>query len=177
MGSKSKTKGKIYEREIANFLSDLYSESFTRVPHSGAFIGGQNFSRIQNLSENQTRGFKGDIIPPDSFPLLVIEAKNYAEFRWNQLALGQQVKQLDEWIGQAEDSCEDKDKWLLCVKITRQGEFVLWDPTRFTDLDYDLTYGKYCYIETSKFWKANSDKIKEQSKKQNVTEETNSSSS
>ena len=177
MGSKSKTKGKIYEREIANFLSDLYSESFTRVPHSGAFIGGQNFSRIQNLSENQTRGFKGDIIPPDSFPLLVIEAKNYAEFRWNQLALGQQVKQLDEWIGQAEDSCEDKDKWLLCVKITRQGEFVLWDPTRFTNLDYYLTYDKYCYIETSKFWKANSDKIKEQSKKQNVTEETNSSSS
>lgn len=177
MGSKSKTKGKIYEREIANFLSDLYNESFTRVPHSGAFIGGQNFSRIQNLSENQTRGFKGDIIPPDSFPLLVIEAKNYGEFRWNHLALGQQVKQLDEWIGQAEDSCEDKDKWLLCVKITRQGEFVLWDPTRFTNLDHDLTYNKYCYIETSKFWKANSDKIKEQSKKQNGTEETNSSHS
>ena len=107
----------------------------------------------------------------------MIEAKNYGEFRWNQLALGQQVKQLDEWIGQAEDSCEDKDKWLLCVKITRQGEFVLWDPTRFTSLDYDLTYGKYCYIEASKFWKANSDKIKEQSKKQNVTEETNSSPS
>ena len=80
MGSKSKTKGKIYEREVANFLSDLYNESFTRVPHSGAFIGGQNFSRIQNLSENQTRGFKGDIIPPDSFPLLVIEAKNSESF-------------------------------------------------------------------------------------------------
>ena len=27
---------------------------------------------FKTLSENQTRGFKGDIIPPDSFPLLVI---------------------------------------------------------------------------------------------------------
>ena len=82
-GKKSKTKGKSYERDIANLLSELYNESFTRVPHSGAFIGGQNFSRIEKLSENQTRGFKGDIIPPDNFPLLVIEAKNYGEFRWN----------------------------------------------------------------------------------------------
>ena len=100
--TKSKTKGKSYERDIANLLSEMYNESFTRVPHSGAFIGGQNFSRIEKLSENQTRGFKGDIIPPDNFPLLVIEAKNYGEFRWNHLALKNDVKQLDEWIGQAE---------------------------------------------------------------------------
>ena len=107
-GTKSKNKGKSYERDIANFLSELYQESFTRVPHSGAFIGGQNFARIDKLSENQTRGFKGDIIPPDNFQLLVIEAKNYGEFRWNQLALGQEVKQLDEWIKQAQDSCESR---------------------------------------------------------------------
>ena len=38
-GSKSKNKGKTYEREVANFLTELYGESFTRVPYSGAFVG------------------------------------------------------------------------------------------------------------------------------------------
>lgn len=165
-GSKSKTKGKSYERYIANFLSDLYKESFTRVPHSGAYIGGQNFTRIDKLSENQTRGFKGDIIPPDTFPLLVIEAKNYGEFQWHNLALGKDVKQLNEWIKQAQESCEEKDKWLLCVKISRQGEFVLWDPSLWADLDTDNMYNQFFYTDASKFWQLNSDKVKQQSKQQ-----------
>ena len=167
-GSKSKTKGKSYERYIANFLSDLYKEPFTRVPHSGAYIGGQNFARIDKLSENQTRGFKGDIIPPDTFQLLVIEAKNYGEFRWHQLVLRQDVKQLDDWIKQAQDSCEDKDKWLLCVKISRQGEFVLWDPVLWNNLDCDNTYKQFFFTESSRFWQLNSVKVKEQSKKEVV---------
>ena len=99
---------------------------------------------------------------------LVIEAKNYGEFRWHHLALKNDVKQLDEWIGQAQDSCEDKDKWLLCVKITRQGEFVLWDPMRFKDLDADSTYKQFFYTEASRFWQLNSAKVKEQSKKEIV---------
>ena len=162
-GSKSKNKGKTYERDVANFLTEMYQESFTRVPHSGAYIGGQNFVRIDNLSEGQTRGFKGDIIPPDSFPLLVIEAKHYGEFRWNHLALGQNVKQLDDWIQQAIDSAEDKDKWLLCVKITRQGEFVLWDPKRWNSLKYKQKYKKYHYIDYNTFWEQNKDAVKQQS--------------
>ena len=162
-GRKSKNKGKSYERDIANFLSDLYNESFTRVPYSGAFIGGQNIVRTQTLSENQTRGFKGDIIPPDSFPLLVIEAKNYGEFKWNQLALGEEVKQLDEWIRQAQESCESQDRWLLCVKISRQGEFVLWDPAQWQDLTFSKTYKTYKYITAKEFWANNKDAIKNQS--------------
>jgi len=117
----------------------------------------------QTLSENQTRGFKGDIIPPDSFPLLVIEAKNYGEFKWNQLALGEEVKQLDEWIRQSQESCESQDKWLLCVKISRQGEFVLWDPTQWQDLTFSKTYKTYKYITAKEFWTNNKDAIKNQS--------------
>ena len=41
-GRKSKNKGKSYELDVANFLTELYDESFTRVPYSGAFVGGQN---------------------------------------------------------------------------------------------------------------------------------------
>lgn len=162
-GTKSKNKGKAYERDVANFLTELYQESFTRVPYSGAFVGGQNIVRTETLSESQTRGFKGDIIPPDSFPLLVIEAKNYGEFRWHQLALGGEVKQLDEWIKQASESCEANDKWLLCVKISRQGEFVLWDPLQWQELEYTKIYKNYRYMEYKQFWENNKDAVKHQS--------------
>ena len=162
-GTKSKNKGKAYERDVANFLTELYQESFTRVPYSGAFVGGQNIVRTETLSESQTRGFKGDIIPPDSFPLLVIEAKNYGEFRWHQLALGGEVKQLDEWIKQASESCEANDKRLLCVKISRQGEFVLWDPEQWQQLEHSKTYKNFHYIEYKQFWENNKNAVKQQS--------------
>ena len=100
--------------------------------------------------------------------MLVIEAKNYGEFRWNQLALGQEVKQLDEWIKQAQDSCESQDKWLLCVKISRQGEFVLWDPTLWNELKYRMIYRDYHYLDYKTFWEANKDEVQKQSKKEIV---------
>ena len=163
-GRKSKNKGKSYERDVANFLSELYGESFTRVPYSGAFVGGQNIKRTATLSEDQTRGYKGDIHPGPSFPKLVIEAKNYAEFSWPSLALNKTSAQLDDWIQQAIDSCEPGDMWLLCIKITRQGQFVLWDPNMWNMPDNGANhYKQYVYKEYDAFWKAHSDWIKHHS--------------
>ena len=163
-GRKSKNKGKSYERDVANFLSELYGESFTRVPYSGAFVGGQNIKRTATLSEDQTRGYKGDIHPGPSFPRLVIEAKNYAEFSWPSLALNKTSAQLDDWIQQAIDSCEPGDVWLLCIKITRQGQFVLWDPNMWDMRDSGGNhYKQYVYKEYDQFWKAHSDWIKHHS--------------
>jgi signal transduction histidine kinase len=79
MPSKSKNKGSSFEREIATFLSNLYSESFVRIPNSGAYIGGANTHRKNRLSENQIKSFKGDIVPPDSWVYFNAEAKNYAD--------------------------------------------------------------------------------------------------
>ena len=163
-GRKSKNKGKSYERDVANFLSELYGESFTRVPYSGAFVGGQNIKRTATLSEDQTRGYKGDIHPGPSFPKLVIEAKNYAEFSWPSLALNKTSAQLDDWIQQAIDSCEPGDMWLLCIKITRQGQFVLWDPNMWNMPENGGNhYKQYVYKEYDAFWKAHSDWIKHHS--------------
>ena len=163
-GRKSKNKGKSYERDVANFLSELYGESFTRVPYSGAFVGGQNIKRTATLSEDQTRGYKGDIHPGPSFPKLVIEAKNYAEFSWPSLALNKSSAQLDDWIQQSIDSCEPGDMWLLCIKITRQGQFVLWDPNMWDMRDSGGNhYKQYVYKEYDQFWKAHSDWIKHHS--------------
>ena len=160
-GRKSKNKGKSYERDVANFLSELYGESFTRVPYSGAFVGGQNIKRTATLSEDQTRGYKGDIHPGPSFPKLVIEAKNYAEFSWPSLALNKTSAQLDDWIQQAIDSCEPGDMWLLCIKITRQGQFVLWDPNMWNMPDNGGNhYKQYVYKEYDAFWKTHAEWVK-----------------
>ena len=53
MTSKSKTKGKSWERDVCLFLSELYNQSFIRVPGSGAFIGGSNQFRKETLSDEQ----------------------------------------------------------------------------------------------------------------------------
>jgi hypothetical protein len=95
--------------------------------------------------------------------LLVIEAKNYGELQWHNLALGKEVKLLDSFIQQSQESCEENDKWLLCVKISRQGEFVLWDPAQWNNLKYTKDYKQFHYIEYKDFWQSNSDAVKQQS--------------
>ena len=56
MSSPSKNKGSGFEREIAKYLSEKYSESFIRAPGSGAYVGGKNQSRTQFLHEGQILG-------------------------------------------------------------------------------------------------------------------------
>ena len=67
MTSPQKAKGGSFEREIAQFLSNLYGESFIRAPGSGAYVGGSNKSRKEVLHEGQVRSFKGDIVPGQNF--------------------------------------------------------------------------------------------------------------
>ena len=83
--------------------------------------------------------------------------------QWHNLALGKEVKLLDSFIQQAQESCEANDKWLLCVKISRQGEFVLWDPAQWNNLKYTKDYKQFHYIEYKDFWQSNSDAVKQQS--------------
>ena len=108
MPSPSKNKGSSFEREVAKFLSDLYSESFIRAPGSGAYVGGKNQARKQYLHEGQIRSFKGDIVPGQSFTKFNAECKNYGEFPFHQLFTGE-CKTLDSWIEQMMDVAEDGD--------------------------------------------------------------------
>ena len=41
MPSPQKQKGSSFEREVAQYLSKLYGESFIRAPGSGAYVGGR----------------------------------------------------------------------------------------------------------------------------------------
>ena len=84
-GSKSKNKGKGFEREVCNILSEIYQDNFERVPYSGAFVGGINAARKSTLTENQIKAFKGDVIPPDDWKYFNCECKNYADFPFHKL--------------------------------------------------------------------------------------------
>ena len=168
MPSKGKAKGNGWEREVADFLSNLYNESFVRVPNSGAFIGGKNSHRKSNLSEEQIRGFKGDIIPGPSFPNLNLEAKFYKDFAFHQLYSGS-CKQLDGWIEQMRDTCDEKDINILAMKFNRKGAFVAfevkWLPQLTAGPNYmrytNHKYGAWIVLEFNLFWQLNSSIVKD----------------
>ena len=142
MSSKSKTKGKSWERDVCLFLSELYDESFIRVPGSGAFIGGSNQFRKETLSTEQIKLSRGDIIPPNDYPYFLAECKKYADFPFHQLIGNNTIALLDSWIEQVEhDITADEDVWLLFIKITRKGQFVLFNPRHLTEKVTPLPLG------------------------------------
>lgn len=165
MSSKSKNKGKSWERDIANHLSALYEEKFVRVPHSGAYIGGVNSVRKELLDEGQIRGFKGDIIPPSSWTYFNCEAKNYADFPFH-LLFSRSVPLLEMWIGQLLDVADPHDLNLLFVKITRKGKFAIYPQglKSIQSQNYFIynssTYGVWHIMDYDLFWALNLDAVK-----------------
>lgn len=117
----SKAKGNTGERELAAHLKNIFDGSFIRVPSSGAYTGGKNAYRKEYLSDGQIRSSKGDIIPPDFMPKLVLEVKFYKEFAYHQLFMPGGCSQLDKWIGQNIDAVDDGDVWFVVFKINRRG--------------------------------------------------------
>lgn len=164
MPSPSKNKGSSFEREVANFLSDLYGESFIRAPGSGAYVGGKNQSRKQFLHEGQIRSFKGDIVPGQSFTKFNAECKNYKDFPFHQLYTGD-CKVLDGWIEQMMDVAEEGDVNILFMKFNRKGKFVVvqsdktWVTDQFTYYT-SKAHGDWIIIDFDHFFKHNKDIFK-----------------
>jgi hypothetical protein len=164
MSNKSKNKGKSWERDVCNFLSKLYDDSFIRVPNSGAFVGGKNEFRKETLSEEQIKLSRGDIIPPLHYPYFLAECKNYAEFPFHSLISKTSIPLLDTWIDQVEHDVTNKnDLWLLFIKITRKGQYVLFDTNHLGDklfqLPYGVKYKKYWFCEMEYFFECYKDEL------------------
>lgn len=166
MPSKSKTKGSGFEREIAKEFTEMYGETFIRTPHSGAFIGGINQSRIATLTENQAMSFKGDIVPPDGWRKFNIECKFYSEFPWHQLCQNKPIPLLEQWIKQLTDVEIAGDCSLLLIKVNRLGKFVAWShdllvlPNSGYAKYIDVT-GRVWYITSYEdFFKINKENVK-----------------
>ena len=96
--SKSKTKGNSFERDVCKYLGGLTGLNFTRVPNSGAFLGGSNQVRVGNLTESQVQVFDGDIIVPEEWMDWSIECKFYKELAWKKLFQPEGIAQLNNWI-------------------------------------------------------------------------------
>ncbi len=160
MSNKSKNKGKSWERKVCLFLSELYNDSFIRVPNSGAFVGGQNEIRKANLSTEQIKLMRGDIIPPEHYPHCLIECKNYAQFPFHLLG-HKTIPLLDGWIEQVEhETTSDNDVWLLLIKVTRKGQYVLYSTEFLHPLKLGVAYKRYWFCEMDYFFKMYKDDMK-----------------
>jgi len=169
-GSKSKNKGNGAERELCALLSGFLGGSFTRVPNSGAMTGGKNAWRMGVLSETQGRIYKGDIIPPDHLPKLVLESKFYADFRFHQLMQPGPVPQLDTWIGQAKEAIVEGDFWMVCFKINLRGWYVALAQEFEQEFEfgnhcrYTGAHGRFVVTDLKDFFSLNSDSVTRLSK-------------
>jgi hypothetical protein len=164
MPSPQKNKGSGFEREIAKYLSEKYSESFIRAPGSGAYVGGKNQSRTEFLHEGQIRSFKGDIVPGQSFSKMNIECKFYADFPFHLLLTGE-CRVIDTWIEQLMDVAEPDDINLLFMKFNRKGRYVAvqskltWVSDNFVYYT-SKKYGDWTIFEFDSFFTHNTDILK-----------------
>lgn len=165
MTSKSKNKGNTFEREVAKFLSDLYSDSFNRSSGSGAYVGGKNNIRKETLSEGQIRSHKGDIVPPDSWKRFNAEAKSYADFPFHRLLSNVEIPLLETWIGQSLDAADDGDVTLIFMKFNRIGRYICYkheegiSVNRFVEYT-SPKYGSWRVTNFDEFFSLNKDIIK-----------------
>lgn len=164
MPSPQKAKGSSFEREVAQFLSELYGESFIRAPNSGAYVGGKNQSRKQFLHEGQIRSFKGDIVPGQSFTQLNCECKSYKDFPFH-LVLSGDCKVLDGWLEQLLSVADEGDLSILFMKFNRKGRFVVV-PSKYTWVaDQFLLYtskahGDWVIVDFDHYFRLNKDTFK-----------------
>jgi hypothetical protein len=124
-----KQKGNSYEREIANYLTYLLGVKYNRVPMSGAFA---TVSHVENPL------FKGDVFTEDEeYKKIIIECKSWADMKLVEFFNLQ--SKIYDWIAQAKRE-SDGLPWLLFIKISRQGDFLIYDET------YLASYTKFSHI-------------------------------
>ena len=122
--NRSKDKGKVYERQVAKHLSNVFELPFQRVPNSGAFVGGKNVFRVEQMTEEQKLLADGDIIVPKELSHISFECKWYKQFRWHHLFEKKGEANLNSWIKQVSETT--KPYWFILFKINRCGEYVVY---------------------------------------------------
>ena len=177
MTSPQKAKGSGFEREIAKYLSEKYSESFIRAPGSGAYVGGKNQVRKEVLHEGQIRSFKGDVVPGQSFKRMNIECKFYADFPFHLLLTGD-CKVIDAWIDQLMDVADEHDVNLLFMKFNRKGRYVCVQ-SKLTWVSDNFVYytskkhGDWTIFEFDSFFELNTELLKTYSISTDTTSKPN----
>ena len=115
MPSKSKTKGKAWEREAAHLLTEAFDAPFQRVPSSGAFTGGANRHRMESMDENQINASRGDLMNPDGWNA-VWECKHVKKGTVSDILEGPSAA-IDKWWTQA---CSDARRGELVILLVKE---------------------------------------------------------
>lgn len=158
-GSKSKAKGSRGELELCKKLGAVFNGSFLRSSSSGAYIGGFNSHRKKNLSENQIRSLKSDIVPPDFMPRFVVESKLYSEIPYHQFFAGEHVALVDGWIKQVLETVDDDDFWALIFRADRRPWVILIEERHGGDLTLPDTHMFYKSSSGEKYILCNLDEF------------------
>lgn len=139
--ARAKQKGNTYEREVVDFLSELFDAPFQRTAFSGAFTGRSNKHRKDRMDDRLSQAFIGDVTPPSNFNV-VIECKSYAPetFKGGFHQVMQGTSQiLDGWIGEVRTDADDgKQPHFVTFKITRLGSFYVFPVKIFADAFEEL---------------------------------------
>jgi hypothetical protein len=148
----SKQKGNSFERKIANLLSERFKEktgieqSFRRNIDSGSFFGGKNQQRVQ--THNLEKASFGDLVCPNNF-VYSVECKHYKSPPSFNTVIKQDIKDWDDWIGQAKQDCVNSGKKLcIIVKYNNVEEIVILNEC-LVDIQQYMIY-KDCWVITLK---------------------------
>ena len=69
------------------------------------------------------------------------------------------IKLLDNWIEQVENDSKEEDAWLLFIKITRKGQYVVYSTSYLDPTKYGMRYRRYWFCEMEHFFKCYKDDI------------------
>lgn len=99
----SKQKGNRNELECVKILTSRFGKGFARVPSSGAWAGGANRSKREDMSLEQRITLVSDIMSPPNFNF-TIEHKAYKEANfWELFNEGSNLK---NWFKQCSEDAE-----------------------------------------------------------------------
>ena len=150
MPSKSKNKGNKFERDVRDFLNEVYdTEEFSRTPNSGAIMGRTNWGKNQGLSEDVKRTLGSDIIVAENFRFAV-ECKHYADKPNYAAILKGPDTTLDHWLAETLfDAINLNLHPMLFFKTNRKGIHVALPGYFYPEIqeaEYFLKYGAFLII-------------------------------
>jgi len=161
----SKKKGNRGELECVKILTKRFGEGFARVPSSGAWGGGQNRSKRENMSIEQKLTLVADIMTPPNFRF-VLEHKNYeAASFWD---LFNASSNFNEWTEQVVSDAQFVGKEpLLIMKFSRHQRIIMTQlkiPFIFSWRDvagrlWNCNYFDVILEEENKWWYNEPDEI------------------
>lgn len=138
-----KKKGNRTELDLSKILTKRFGQGFTRSVGSG-----NRWSQVQNLSEDATQVFSGDLVCPKGFKFVIESKGGYDNIDMTSLFI-KGNSELDGFLEQAtKDGKRCGRKPMLCWKKTRKPwlAFLLSVDLKDYDFDFKMKYGLWTCV-------------------------------